>query len=390
MTAWRRLQTRVRELDPFRIDLALTGVLLVAWLFEVSLIADHSAHDKVITGIFGVLAMAPLALRRRAPLVPAFALAGACIASEALTDSSFMVDESTVPFIAFLFELYSIGRYVEGRRMFIGGVVAIGGLFLALTLQSGPTPEDVVWVGFLLGAPLLAGRALRNRIGLNRELAAKAERADADREQRAREAIERERSRIATELQAVVANGVSAMVVQAGAVPRLLDGGDSARAGEALAVIEETGRDALIEMRRLLGVLRRDEDGAELAPQPSLRRAEALIARYDGDGLGVDLVIEGERYELSPGVDLAAYRVVEQSLTAARDGEARSAKVLIRYAERDVELEISDDRADSAAADRTEIAALRDRLSIYGGHLSAGQADGGGFEVRARLPQEVS
>jgi signal transduction histidine kinase len=390
MNAWRRLQTRIRELDPFRLDLALTGLFLLAWLFELTVVADHSAHEKAVTGIFGVLAIAPLALRRRAPLVPPFALAAACVASEVLTDSSFMVDESTVPFIAFLFELYSIGRYVEGRRMLIGGVVAIGGLYLALALASGPTPEDIIWVGFILGAPLLAGRALRNRIKLNAELREKAERAEADREQRAHEAIERERSRIATELQAVVANGVSAMVVQAGAVPRLLDAGDSARAGEALAVIEETGRDALTEMRRLLGVLRRDEDGAELAPQPSLRRAEALVARSDGDGLTVEFGVEGERSELSPGVDLAAYRVLEQSLAAARAGDATSARVLIRYAERDVELEISDDRADGAVVDRTEIAALRDRLSIYGGHLSAGQTQGGGFDVRARLPQEVS
>ena len=389
MDAWRRLQTRIRDVDPFRVDIAITALFIVAWLIEDIVIQDFSGEEKLVTGIFGVVAIAPLVVRRRFPIVPPLALAAVSIVSEGFSDS-FLVDETTVPFVAFIFELYSVGRYVEGRRMLIGGVGSIVGLYVALALASGPTPEDIVWVGFILSAPLLAGRALRNRIKLNAELREKAERAEADREQRAREAIERERSRIATELQAVVANGVSAMVVQAGAVPRLLDAGDSARAGEALAVIEETGRDALTEMRRLLGVLRRDEDGVELAPQPSLRRAEALVARYDGDGLAVELVVEGERYELSPGVDLAAYRVLEQSLAAARDGQARSARVLIRYAERDVELEISDDRADSAVVDRTEIAALRDRLSIYGGHLSAAAAEGGGFDVRARLPQEVS
>ena len=389
MTAWRRLLTRIRELDPWRLDAAITALFLVAWLVEDILIQDFSDQEQLVTGIFGVLAIAPLIVRRRFPIVPPLALAVVSIVSQAFSDAS-LVDETTVPFVAFIFELYSVGRYVEGRKMVVGGFGSIAGLYVALAMASGPTPEDIIWVGFILSAPLLAGRAIRNRIKLNAELREKAARAEAERDQRAREAIERERSRIATELQAVIANGVSAMVVQAGAVPRLLDGGDPARAREALAVIEETGRDALTEMRRLLGVLRRDEDGAELAPQPSLRRAEALVARYDGEGLRVELVVEGERYELSPGVDLAAYRVLEQSLAAARDGAARSASVLIRYAERDVELEISDDRADGAVVDRAEIAALRDRLSIYGGHLSAGAVEGGGFGLRARLPQEVS
>ena len=389
MTAWRRLQTRIRELDPFRLDIAITGLFLVAWLVEVILIQDFSSEAKLVSGIFGVLAILPMVVRRRWPIVPPLALGLVSIVSEGFSDS-FLVDETTIPFIAFIFELYSVGRYVEGRSMLVGGFGSIAALYVALAMASGPTPEDIIWVGFILSAPLLAGRAIRNRIRLNSELREKAERAEADRAERAREAIERERSRIATELQAVVANGVSAIVVQAGAVPRLLEAGDTGRAADSLALIEETGRDALTEMRRLLGVLRRDEDGAELAPQPSLRRAEELVRRFGTDGLTVDLVIEGERYELSPGVDLAAYRVLEQSLAAAREGEARTARVLIRFAERDVELEISDDRADGAVVDRTEIAALRDRLSIYGGHLSAGGTEGGGFDVRARLPQEVS
>jgi signal transduction histidine kinase len=388
MNAWRRLQTRIRELDPLRLDIAITALFITAWLIECFVIQDFSTEAKLVSGIFGVLAILPLVVRRRWPILPPLALGLISIVSEGFSDS-FLVDESTVPFIAFIFELYSVGRYVEGRRMLIGGFGSIAALYVALAMASGPTPEDIIWVGFILSAPLLAGRALRNRIALNTELREKAERAEADREERAREAIERERSRIATELQAVVANGVSAMVVQAGAVPRLLEAGDTGRAADSLAVIEETGRDALTEMRRLLGVLRRDEDGAELAPQPSLRRAEELIRRFGADGLQVDVVVEGDRYELSPGVDLAAYRVLEQSLAAARAGEAQAARVLIRYAERDVELEVSDDRT-AGAVDRSELAALRDRLSIYGGHLSASGREGGGFDVRARLPQEVT
>jgi signal transduction histidine kinase len=388
MTAWRRLSTRFRELDPQRLDLAITALFLVAWMVENFAIQDYSAHAKLVTGVLGVIAILPLVVRRRWPIVPPIALALVAIVGETFDDSH-LAEDTSVPFIAFIFELYSVGRYVEGRRMFVAGFGSVALLYVALAMAQAPTPEDIIWVGFILAAPLLAGRALRNRVRLNTELREKAERAEAEREQRASEAIEQERSRIATELQAVVANGVSAIVVQAGAVPRLLEAGDADRAADSLALIEETGRDALIEMRRLLGVLRRDEDGAELAPQPSLRRAEELVSRFGTDGLTVDLVIEGDRYELSPGVDLAAYRVLEQSLAAAREGEARTARVLIRYAERDVELEVSDDRA-AGAADRTELVALRDRLSIYGGHLSAGDREGGGFDVRARLPQEVT
>ena len=389
MNEWRRLQNRVRELDPFRADIGITALFIAAWLIEVTLVSDHGGDTRLVTGIFGVLAIAPMALRRRAPLLPPLALVAVSIASELAADS-FLVDESTVPFVALFLELYSLGRYVEGRRLLIVGGASIGGLMVALSLESAPSPDDYLWVGFLLGAPLLAGRAIRNRIELNRELREKAERAEREREQRAEEAIERERSRIATELQAVVANGVSAMVVQAEAVPRLLDEGDTGRAGEALAVVEETGRDALAEMRRLLGVLRRDEDGTELAPQPSLRRVEALVAHHGQDGLEVELAIEGEPAELAPGVDLAAYRVLEQGLAAARDHRAQTARIVIRYAERGVEIEVSDDREDGAAVDRAEIAALRDRLAIYGGHLSTGAREDGGFSVRARLPQVAS
>ena len=387
MTPVRRFGAWIRAQEPFRVDVAVTLLFLVAWAIEVTLLADNDADEKAVTAIFGVLAILPLAWRRRAPLVTPLAVVAVCVAQAPF--DSFLVDSSTVPFIALFLALYSLGRYAQGREMWVTALVSIGGLMLALTLESLPSPDDVLWVTFLLGAPLLAGRALRNRARLNAELRQKAERAEAEREQRAREAIEGERSRIASELQAVVANGVSAMVVQAEAVPRLLEAGDPGRAAESLSVIEETGRDALTEMRRLLGVLRRDEDGAELAPQPTLSRAAALVQSFGGDGMRVELVVEGDDRELAPGVDLAAYRVLEQGLAAAREGEASDARVLIRYAERELELQVSDDRG-AATADRAELAALRERLSIYGGDLSAGGRDGGGFELRARLPREAS
>jgi signal transduction histidine kinase len=179
--------------------------------------------------------------------------------------------------------------------------------------------------------------------------------------------------------------GVNAMVVQAEAVPRVLIAGDTARATESLAVIEETGRDALIEMRRLLGVLRRDDEHAALAPQPGLGRLDALIERHRERGLEIELRFEGGARDLPAGVDLTAYRVVEDALEAALDQRARRAAVLVRYRGRALQLEVRDDR-DGGASDR--LAGLRERVGLYGGHLSAGREDGAGFRLRARLPLE--
>jgi signal transduction histidine kinase len=163
---------------------------------------------------------------------------------------------------------------------------------------------------------------------------------------RARRAVEEERVRIASELQAVVANGVSAMVVQAEAVPRVLGAGDPARATEALELIEETGRDALAEMRRLPGVLRRDEDGPVLAPQPSLSRADALVRRMGTDGVTVDLRVDVDPVELTAGVDLAAYRVLQEAFSSATAADGMSGvEVRIAYGEREVTIPVRDGRS---------------------------------------------
>ena len=182
-----------------------------------------------------------------------------------------------------------------------------------------------------------------------------------------------------------MANGVSAMVVQAEAVPRLLAGGNTARASQSLALIEETGRDALMEMRRLLGVLRRDGEGAALAPQPGLGRLEALVERQRRRGLEIDLRFEGAGRDLPAGVDLTAYRVVEDALEAALEQRASRAGVLVRYRERDLQLEVRDDRSGGASG---RLPGLRDRVGLYGGHLSAGREDGAGFRLMVRLPLE--
>ncbi|MGH3016476.1 MAG: sensor histidine kinase, partial [Gaiellaceae bacterium] len=254
---------------------------------------------------------------------------------------------------------------------------------LGVELDDRDGATDLVWIVVLFTPPVLAGRALRNRARLQAELRDKAELAELGREERAREAAEEERNRIASELQAVVANNLSAMVVQAEAVPRVLAAGDAAAARDAFAVIEETGRDALAEMRRLLGVLRREGEDPALAPQPGLARLEALVERMRESGLDVEVAVTGERRDLSTGVDLTAYRVLQEALEAASAGGAGAAELALRYGERDLELHVHD-RDASEPGSGFPLAALRERVGLYGGVIDASRS--GGFSVDVRLP----
>ena len=289
----------------------------------------------------------------------------------------------TGAFVAVLLMLYSTGRHCSNRQIWPAlGVLCVALLVGVLTSNESFSPDDLLWFFLLFGLPVVAGRALRSRVLLQRELREKAYRIEAERASLARRAIEEERDRIASELQAVVANGVSAMVIQAEAVPRLLEADDTASAELALAAVEETGRDALGEMRRLLGVLRREDEGLALAPQPGLARLEALVERQRERGLEVEMSVEGLEQPLSTGVDLTAYRVLEDALQAAARQRAERATVVLRYGDGELRLEVRDDRSGGASA---RFPGLRDRVGLYGGHLNVGREDGVGLHA-ARQP----
>ena len=378
----RELNSRVRALDPARADLALTALFSVALVIELSLVDAHG-ESRLLSIAVGLFLVSWIAVRRRSPLAAALGLALSLVLAGIVPDQ-FVLDNASVPFVAFLFLLYSTGRHGSGRDLRIAVPVVLLCLLVGVALSDeGLDPADIIWIFLLFGLPFVAGRALRSRALLQRELREKAERAEAERELFAARAIEDERARIAAELQAVVANGVSAMVVQAEAVPRLVSAGDTPRAGEALAVIETTGRDALAEMRRLLGVLRRDGASRELAPQPGLARMAPLLARVRERGMLVELEVSGPERPLPAGVDLTAYRVLEDALEAALEKEASSALVALRYDGPELELEIRDDRA-GGPSDR--LPGLRERVALYGGSLRAGKPGSGGFRLTARLP----
>ena len=258
---------------------------------------------------------------------------------------------------------------------------------------SNPHLVDVasVWAFFFV-APFGAGYAIGSRGALTRELRGDADRLAREQRERALRAAAEERTRIARQLHDVVAHSVSVMVVQTQAARRVA-GADREAARTALRSVESCGRDALVDMRRMIGVLRRGD--IELAA-PGLAQLDTLAARARASGLPVELRIEGEPRQLPPAVDLVAFRVVQEALTNAlkHAGPAR-ATVLVAYTAGAVELEISDtghgppsDSARAEAAIGHGLIGMRERLALYGGELHTGRRRGGGFLVRARVPLE--
>lgn len=377
--------TRARELGDFTVD-ALLAFAFMVWGMLEAFLSSSSGESRPLTALAAVAVCSSLIWRRRkTPMAVLVLVAGAVLATALDT---FLFDSPNSPFALVLLLSYTVGRYETGPRMW-GELVLIAITVIIAILASGAGDgANLIWIALFLGGPALAGRALRNRDLFQREMRDKAERLEAERELRAERAVEEERASIAAELQAIVANGVSAMVVQAEAVPRLLHNGEQAQAARSLAVIEETGRDALAEMRRLLGVLRRVEDGPALAPQPTLARADALLARARSAGLQADLRIEGKPLSLPPGIDLAAYRVLEQGLSSAlRAPGASQADVSIVYGENAVLVKVRDDRDGPQAIGASDLGRLRERVGLYGGVLRAQPSETGqGFELEARLP----
>jgi signal transduction histidine kinase len=238
-----------------------------------------------------------------------------------------------------------------------------------------------------LAAAWILGDNMRTRRAYYRELEEKAARLEREREENERRAAAEEQARIARELHDVIAHNVGVMVLQAAGGREVFDA-DPARAREALAAIESTGRDALGELRRLLGVA--GDGSAALAPQPGLPHLEALIDRVRKAGLGVDLVLEGETQDVPAGVELSAYRVIQEALTNTfRHAFASRVWVFVRRLEGALEVEVIDDGVGplaTASADGRGLVGMRERVALFGGELEAGARRDGGFRVWARFP----
>jgi signal transduction histidine kinase len=339
---------------------------------------------------FDLLAMLaillPLFVRRRFPF-------GAPIAvGVAITASSF-VDGHLIP-RGLITTLAGISAFVlmgvlRDRTQALAGL-AFGVGITAIVAHNDPNGGignfvfsslvfGIAWtIGFLVSRKFHEAEIARER----------AQRAEREREERARLAVSDERARIARELHDVVGHSVSVMTVQASAARRLLRPHQE-KEREALMVVEQTGREALAEMRRLVGVLRRPEEAPALAPQPSLEQIERLVEQTREAGLPVDLRIEGEPVQLPAGLDLTAYRFVQEGLTnTLKHARAHSAEVMVRYGDGHVELTVNDDGdgGGDGGGSGHGLVGIRERVSVYGGELDAGPRPGGGFRLRARLP----
>jgi signal transduction histidine kinase len=384
MELLRAIRERARSLGPARVDALIAVVFLVESLLEAALLYFDEPGAWVAVLASCVLALA-LALRRRAPLVSVALAAAGFVAFQPLGRE--INDNVYSAFFAVLFLLFSFGVHEPRGRVLLAGIgtaFAAGLIASATDAYSNSVLDAIVGSTVIAGGPILLGRVIANRSRLNATLLEKTERLRRERADQAEQAAAEERARIAGELHDVVAHAMSAMVVQAGGARRLA-GKDPERARHAFAAVEDTGREALTEIRRLLGVLRHQDDEIALAPQPSLRHLAALVRRVEAAGVPVALKMDGEERPLPPGIDLTAYRLVQSALGGALEqGAAGRAQVLVRYRPDGIDLEVTDDGS-GGGGPRT-LAGVRERVSLYGGQLHAGRRRDGGHAVRAKLP----
>ena len=334
-----------------------------------------------------VLIFLPVLARRQFPF-GALALAMLGCAAVSFVDGRLVVFGVGV-FLLVLSLAFLFGMLEDGRQAVAGIAIALAAGAVVVRNDPSGGADDFGFIAILLGACWLAGFALGRKMAEAKAVEAKAARLEAEREERARAAVAEERARIARELHDVVGHSVSVMTVQAAAVRRLLHD-EQEREREALIVVEQTGREALAEMRRMVGVLRRPEEAPALAPQPSLEHLDKLVQQVREAGLPVALRIEGEAGQLPAGVDLTAYRLVQEGLTnALKHARAGHAEVVVRYGSDDVEVVVTDD-GKGVGAGKGEgghgLMGIRERVTVYGGELEAGPRPEGGYALRARLP----
>jgi signal transduction histidine kinase len=378
----------VRIPRPRRTDLALAAALGV--VIEVELVLTSVRETPLVPALaLGAVLTAAMAWRSTGPLA-VLATVGAVALALALSGTPPENLATTTILVAVL--SFAIGAHLPRRRA-RAGLVGVGVLVIVVTaLGPNQTVGDVIFPVVLFGGCWALGRFGRGRAHLTAELRARTEQLELERSERERDAVARERVRIARELHDVVAHSVSVMVVQAGAARSVLDR-DPGASVRALGAVEDTGREALTEMRRLLGILRPDGEDADHSPQPSLDRLGALVARSRDAGLDVELRVEGRAGPLAPGVDLTAFRLVQEGLTnALKHGGRGRARVVLRWSPEVLEVEVANRGADGRAAHGLAsgghgLIGMRERVALCGGELRAGPI-GRGFVVRARLPRE--
>jgi signal transduction histidine kinase len=358
---------------------------------------DGSVGRVLLGGLLLASVSVPLLWRRRRPLtvlgiVTAVALAWFLIPYVAEPP----LDHFNASFFAFVVSLYSAGLYSTSKKAsVVAAAVALGSVLTAVAFldeefRGNPRAfffnASIVIVFFYVG---YIGRVRRDY------LEERAARVEGERVEETRRVVARERARIARELHDVVAHSVGLMTVQAGAA-NLVSGDDPKAALSSLSLIEGTGRQALGELRRLLGVLRtEDDEGGELSPQPGLDHLDDLVAEVEGAGVEVDVTVEGNLHDMPAALALSAYRILQEGLTNVlkHAGRWARAEVVVRLTQDEFVLEIADDgRGIAPEPSRVPgghgLVGMRERVALFGGRMSASPRSGGGFLVKVKIPLE--
>ncbi len=387
------LRQRFAALDQRRVDTVFAVVMIVELELEAWLAPGLSTSQRVVTAVASVFFAGPIAFRRRSP-------SGALLvcASVAVIQTLFggqllrNADGDTVPVIVLS---YSVGAWLDLRVSVRTVLIAF-----ALLMSSGFVPGDggsptdfadaapfLAFVSLLTFPAWFVGRLVRQRGRRAAGFAELAAQAAVAQQERDAAAIAQERARIGSELQDIIAHSVSAMVIQAGGARALL-GSDPGRARDSILNVEQTGRDALADLRRLLGMLRKDDDPRALAPQPGLDQLRALVESVREAGSVCELRTEGEPVDLTPGVDLVAYRVIEEALRCVTRNAASRAVVCVGYEPSGLQVEV---RGRGSIPDlEQDLGQVARRVALYDGSLTIVPVGVGEYAVRVKLPLEVA
>jgi len=369
------------------VDLAQNGSISSNAGGTVTFPGPAAAH-----AVFLLLVTVPLCWRFRAPATVAIVVTVVAAAWD-LAMFSAKAQPPFEPWLAMLVAVFALASRVDGRRLWVAASIA-GGLFLAGEVRAelagqgtgNVLPAVVFYVLiFALGRMVHAYR--RHASGQQD----RAERLEREQDALAARAVAAERSRIARELHDVIAHSLSVIVVQAAAERRVLGPGRDSTA-DTLASIEQAGRQAMTELRRLLGLLRKSDGELSLAPQPGLGELGDLVAQVREAGVEVDVRTDGDLAVLPRGLDLTAYRIVQEALTnVLKHAGAHRVQVSLRCLGRCLDIDVTDDGTSAAAASPGGfgLVGMRERVSVYGGTVQAGYRNGGGFRVHASLPVEA-
>jgi signal transduction histidine kinase len=374
----------IKRLQPQAFDAIVA--LGVGSLFVAEVLGESGFDGKQASSLLIAVAFsAALFVRRRWPLVTL--VAAACLVEYANAVGPNALAETAAFLFAIVITTYSAGAYARGRSLIIAAaVIAVAIPLAAIEPGKSVSASDFGFMIVFFGGPFVAGQVIRRRREREVEL-------ETESEEKARAAVTDERARIARELHDVIAHAVSVVVLQARGARKLL-AGEQPEVRESLDTIERSASEALTEMRRLLSLLREQDEELALAPQPTLRRVDVLAERARAAGLPVELEIEGSLDGLPAGIDVSGYRIVQEALTNAlkHAGPAR-ASVRITRDDRALAIEVDDDGAGNGngGSGGHGLVGMRERVAVYGGRLEAGpRPSGAGFALRVELPLEGS